>query len=86
MACDQTTGGTTHQQIVQTNLEACTRYCAFFDRCELVFLEGTGPSVKCFQLPFIGRVSQDTGFPSTSLQGTCYVSSPISSLSNRKCL
>ena len=86
MACDQKTGGTTHHQIIQTNLEACIKYCAFFDGCELVYLEGTGPSSNCFQKSFIGIVSQDAGFPSTSLQGTCYVSSPILSLSDWKCL
>ena len=39
---DQTIGGTALQQTIQTNLEACINYCAFYDGCVSVYFDGAG--------------------------------------------
>ena len=60
--CDQTIGGTALQQTIQTNLEACINYCAFYDGCVSVYFDGTGglassqanDSANCFPMSSIG--------------------------------
>ena len=92
--CDQTIGGTALQQTIQTNLEACINYCAFYDGCVSVYFDGTGGSASsqandsadCFPMSPIGSVRQDIGFSAASLQGTCNVSSLVPALCDCKCL
>ena len=92
--CDQTVGGTALEQTIQTNLEACINYCAFYDGCESVYFEGTGgsassqanTSANCFPQSSIGAVSADTGFSAATLQGTCNVCSSVPYLCDGRCL
>lgn len=93
--CNQTIGGTPLQATIQTNLEACINYCAFYDGCESVSFEGDGGSVavggarpvaNCYPMSSIGSVSQGGSSAAASLVGTCNVSRLVPRCCGCRCL
>lgn len=92
--CNQTIGGTALQSTIQTNLEACIYYCAFYDGCESIYFEGLGgaqssgeaqANPNCFPMSSIGTTSPGVNVSAASLQGTCNVSSLVPTYCDYTC-